>query len=134
MGHRRVIAYNTTCAGHGRSPGLGPRTPSPQHTARDLDEVLEAAHPRADGVDRATGGVQHIVLEYAAGHGGRVTALGLLEAAAAARSPSGMLAKTEMEMRARGTCSRAPTPRSRDWPWDLPASSRTATPRRRSRR
>jgi pimeloyl-ACP methyl ester carboxylesterase len=71
---RRVIAYDLR--GHGRSPWSGPHTLA-QHTA-DLDEVLEAAH-----IDQAAligdGFGCRIALEYAAGHGGRVTALALLE-------------------------------------------------------
>jgi lipase len=71
---RRVIAYDLR--GHGRSPWSGPHTLE-QHTA-DLDEVLEAA-----GIDRTAligdGFGCRIALEYAAGHGGRGTALGLLD-------------------------------------------------------
>jgi lipase len=73
-GRRRVIAYDLR--GHGRSPWSGPHTLH-QH-ALDLDEVLEAT-----GVDQTAligdGFGSRVVLEYAATHGERVTALSLLD-------------------------------------------------------
>ncbi len=73
-GRRRVIAYDLR--GHGRSPWSGPHTLH-QH-ALDLDEVLEAT-----GVDQTAligdGFGGRVVLEYAATHGERVTALSLLD-------------------------------------------------------
>ncbi len=71
---RRVIAYDLR--GHGRSPWSGPHTLS-QHTA-DLDEVLEEIG--AGQVVLAGDGFGcRVALSYAAAHGGRVTALALLD-------------------------------------------------------
>lgn len=91
IGHRRVIAYDLR--GHGRSPWSGPHTLA-QHTA-DLEEVLEAAHLGQTALIGDGFGCR-IALEYAAGHGGRVTALGLLEPPLRPQ-PERMLALAEME-------------------------------------
>jgi pimeloyl-ACP methyl ester carboxylesterase len=88
---RRVIAYDLR--GHGRSPWSGPHTVA-QHAA-DLDEVLEAAH-----IDQATligdGFGCRVAVEYAAGHGPRVTALVLIEPPLRPQ-PERMLALAQME-------------------------------------
>jgi pimeloyl-ACP methyl ester carboxylesterase len=90
-GHRRVIAYDLR--GHGRSPWSGPHTLA-QHVA-DLDEVLDAV-----GADHTAligdGFGCRIALEYAAAHGGRVTALGLLDPPLRPQ-PDRMLALADME-------------------------------------
>jgi pimeloyl-ACP methyl ester carboxylesterase len=71
---RRVIAYDLR--GHGRSPWSGPHTLA-QHTA-DLDEVLEGVGAgQVVLVGDGFGG--RVALSYAEAHGGRVTALALLD-------------------------------------------------------
>jgi lipase len=71
---RRVVAYDLR--GHSRSPWSGPHTVA-QHVA-DLDEVLDAAAvDQVAIVGDGFGG--RIALEYAAGHGERVTAMALLD-------------------------------------------------------
>jgi len=91
VGQRRVIAYDLR--GHGRSPWSGPHTVA-QHTA-DLDEVLEAANVEQTALIGDGFGCR-IALEYAAGHGGRVTALALLDPPLRPQ-PERMLALAEVE-------------------------------------
>jgi lipase len=91
IGQRRVIAYDLR--GHGRSPWSGPHTVA-QHTA-DLDEVLEASNVEQTALIGDGFGCR-IALEYAAGHGGRVTALALLDPPLRPQ-PQRMLALAEVE-------------------------------------
>ncbi|HKV68170.1 MAG TPA: alpha/beta hydrolase [Gaiellales bacterium] len=71
---RRVIAYDLR--GHGRSPWSGPHTLA-QHAA-DLEEVLESVGA-GQVVLLGDGFGSRVALEYTAVHGGRVTALALLD-------------------------------------------------------
>src|SRR4051812_10354266 len=71
---RRVIAYDLR--GHGRSPWSGPHTLE-QHAA-DLDEVLEELGA-GQVVLAGDGFGSRVGLAYTAAHGGRVTALALLD-------------------------------------------------------
>jgi lipase len=71
---RRVIAYDLR--GHGRSPWSGPHTLA-QHTA-DLHEVLEEVGA-GQVVLVGDGFGCRVALAYTATHGGRVTALALLD-------------------------------------------------------